>query len=795
MVLPFISGLGSSVQIGGIGFEIPLALIGLPIGAIALGYVFFVKRSEIEPSRIKQLTLFATRFAIVALLVVAIAQPFTVETKASEGDERVRMLVDQSGSTDVLSDVSESLASEIEEEGIPVKVVRVGSERSSPIGDALVSNLQRNGNVVLVSDGRVTEGRTLSEAAEVASDIGAIVNGVNVSAADTEKYVHIEGPSRTSQNVEVRFDVTLGGTNLGSTANRVTVEIDGQQVTSRSFQSPGTEEITRRFSETGEHQIVARVGGDDAFTENNVYRKTIRVVERPTVLYVSQGNHRFKQILEQLYKVETASSIPSDLSQYYAVVTQNVPAGRMGDIGALQEFVIDGNGYVATGGPNAYENGGYDSSVVGSILPVNVGGSQQISNVVLLIDISGSTSETMSVQQRLALDVIEQLGDQNRVGIVAFNDKRYRVAELQRLSRNRGTLEQQIRQLENSGATLIGGGLRGAADLLGGSGNVIMISDGVANDPEKAVRTASALGAGGVQIITVGVGGRTNVPLMERVADAGGGTFIRAGATDRLQVLFGGSEQQESSEGLTIIDDNHFITRDVETESNPPRSNRVSVKGFGQYLVSGREGRPALVAGRYGLGRVVSITAYGRGGGLDGMLSRPDSLLLSRSMNWAIGNPQRKQTDVVSIPDGSIGTALTARYFGSSRPSFDGVQFSQTNPEEYQATVVPSETGFASLGDAQYAVNYPEELGGFGPSSAMRRAVALTGGETFEPDEGEAIAERVRTQAAEPTEQRVHHSWIALVAALLLYFVEVVVRRIREVYGLRLAESFRSKVP
>jgi hypothetical protein len=77
----------------------------------------------------------------------------------------------------------------------------------------------------------------------------------------------------------------------------------------------------------------------------------------------------------------------------------------------------------------------------------------------------------------------------------------------------------------------------------------------------------------------------------------------------------------------------------------------------------------------------------------------------------------------------------------------------------------------------------------------MQRAVALTGGEMFGPGEGSEIAQKVRSHASEPTEQRVYLSWMALAAALVLYFLEVVARRIREVYGLRVTAELRSRVP
>lgn len=782
-----VSRLLGSIELGGVGFETPVVLLGVPLAAVALFYLFFVSNRDVPVPRRRRVFLFVSRLVIVGLLVTAAAQPYTVQTKVTDGDPRVEILVDRSDSMAVYPDTVSQLSEGIEREGVPVEVTSIASGSDSRIGDAVASNVEENASMLLVSDGQVTGGQSLAEAGDLARSVDAVVHAVNVSAEASEKVVRVEGPSKASLGVENTFNVVLDGVNVGESASRVTVYIDGQQAASRNFQEDGSFEVTHSFDTTGVHTMQVTLSGGDTYEENNVYYKTVRVVEKPRVLYVSGGRRPFFDVVNQLYRVNHVQSVPGNLDQYYAVVLQDVPASEIGNIGALQEYVIDGNGLVVVGGPNSYESGGYQNSAVADMLPVEIGESTRTSSVVIVIDVSGSTERAMSVQKQLALDVIDQMGDDNRVGVVAFNQNAYRVQGLAPLGETRGELENRIRRLSSSGATFISAGLKGAQDLLGNSGNVILISDGIANDEQKAVTTAQQLGVQGFNVITVGVGQRTNEDLMSRLAEEGGGMFIRADQTSRLRVLFGGSDRQPTGSGFTVVDSGHFITQGVEFESTPAETNQVTVRGGSDYLVAAQQG-PAVTAGRYGLGRVVSITAYGSDGTLGGLLSSPDSLVLSRSVNWAIGDPQRKESDLLTVEDTRVGEPTRAVYRGGSRPSFGGLEFSRSGEEEYTALFVPSSRGIQSLGNARYAVNYPREYGGIGVSPELQNVVGVTGGQFFEAGEAAAIAEAVISRATRERQVREEWDWLALLLGLLLYLGEVTVRRVREVYGYTLSQ-------
>ncbi|MEF8841390.1 MAG: VWA domain-containing protein [Haloarculaceae archaeon] len=761
-----------------VGVALPLVLAALPVALALVAWLTFRLRGPGGGwSRRRRLVLFASRALVVGCLVVAAAGPYTVVSQTTPGDPRVRMLVDESASMEVTGADPEGLAAAIEAEGVPVTSSVVASGNTSRIGDAVVANVDRGASVLLVSDGQVTGGRSLEEAGEVARDANATVHAVDLAVRAPERYVTLAGPAKTSVGVENAFLVRVDGAALENESRTVTVYADGTPVATGQVRGAGAYEFTYAFSDVGSHELEVRIDGDDRFGANDVYRKAVRVVPKPRVLYVARGEYPFGDLLDGLYDLDRAESVPSDLSPYRTVVIQDVPAPQLGNVSALQRAVIDGTGLVVAGGSNAYDNGGYANSSLAATLPVSFGeGSGRTARIALLVDVSSSAESGMRVQKAIALDALEQLGDENEVGIVAFNNRVFRVQDVVDLGENREQLREKIRRLSSRGGTDLGVGLRGAAELLGGPGTVIVISDG--NDRgSTAGPVARRLGAQGVQVVTVGVGSPVNDELLTEVAGTTGGQYLRADETDRLRLLFGGESRTFASDRLTIVDRNHFITAGVETTANPPLVHDVSVRPGADFLVAAGDGTPAVTQWRYGLGRVVSITAYGNDGTLDGLLREPDSLLLSKSVNWAIGDPEGGAEGVVSAPDTRVGEPTRIRYVGDERPTGPPT-FRQVDPRTYEATVTPSEPGFETVLDATYAVNYPEEYASLGPSSSVSALVRGTDGRTFRSGQAVEIARVVTQRAVSTRDVRQEWGWLLLTVALLAFLLEVVARRL-----------------
>ncbi|WP_234403558.1 BatA domain-containing protein, partial [Halarchaeum acidiphilum] len=151
-----------TVTLGGVtlGLATPLALVAIPVALVALWALVFA-RADGTAARRSRWALFASRAAIVALLLCAAAGPYTVTSAETAGDPHVTLLTDRSDSMNVTEPVT-GLTDAIEREGVPVTTATIGDGTRSRIGDGIAANLRSNGSVVAVSDGRVTGGRSLA---------------------------------------------------------------------------------------------------------------------------------------------------------------------------------------------------------------------------------------------------------------------------------------------------------------------------------------------------------------------------------------------------------------------------------------------------------------------------------------------------------------------------------------------------------------------------------------------------------------------------------------------------------
>ena len=761
-----------------VGVARPAFLLAFPAAAAAVWALLYRGASGTASPRSRK-WLFAVRLVVVALVVLSAAGPYTVQPRQTTGDPSVTLLVDRSDSTAVTPDVADRLSDAIEAEGVAVRRVPVGANDSSPVGDAVAANLEENGGIVLLSDGRVTEGQSLGAATDLARSVNASVSVVSPEPRTAERYVTVAGPEKASLGVDNRFTARVDGVG-GNVSATLTVEVDGEQVAERTVEdAPATVEFNHTFETNGTHTVTAEIDTVDRFSENDVFRKTVRVVERPEILYVSDGEYPFREYLGGLYDVDTAEEVPEDLSPYYAVVVQDTPAESVGNVDRLQEFVIGGGGLFVVGGPNAFERGGYQGSSFASMLPVSIGeGQRSATNIVLVVDVSGSAEEGMRVQKAAALSVLDQLGDENEVGLVGFNFQAYRVSEVEPLSENRGELRDKIQRLRAGGATDIAAGVRGGGELLGDRrGTVIVVSDG-GDNPDEAAAAAAQLSERGIRVITVGAGERLNERTLRTIAGAGGGSYFRATETTRLGILFGGAGAAGGS-GLVVLDRRAFVTSGVTLTSSPESFNDVSVRRGADYLVAGSNGQPALATWRYGLGRVATLTAHGDDGTLNGLLREPDSLLLTRSTNYVVGDPERKATGITGIPDTRVGEPTTVTYRGTDRPDVDGPAFRRVGEETFRASVTPTEPGYVEVLDAAYAANYPREYAAFGPAPELDRLVDETSGREFTAAQGTRIARFAAQEASGIRPVETDWTWLPLVLGLVLFTLEVSYRRLQ----------------
>ncbi|MBI5398350.1 VWA domain-containing protein, partial [Candidatus Woesearchaeota archaeon] len=565
------------------------------------------------------------------------------------------------------------------------------------------------------------------------------------------------------------------------------------------FAQPLNETIT-----SGYHNITAKItplSGNDYFKENNEFYKTTHVVPKPKVLFVTKMPSSLKSILDELYETTQASSIPAskgELEKYYAVILNDLSASDVRDIGALQDFVIEGGGLFVIGGYNSFDNGQYKGSAIETLLPVTVGVGKKDrgnSNVVIVIDISGSTGfeygqaeRAVDVEKALAISVIDDMNEGNRVGVVAFNSQAYKVADIEPLFVQKAEVKDKISKLVDSGYTVLNVGLRGAFELLQGktgSKNVVWITDGVTLDPIDLQQTASiaqAMHEYGIKLFTIGVGRNANEEYLSDIGKIGDGFYVKATDSHRLKILFGEPRQKKAGSAfdLFILNSNHFITEDLELDAVLYGYNQIIPRQSAQLLITTDSGVPAVTVWRHGIGRVAALTVFSSGNNLGELLEERNSRVLTRIVNWAIGDPERKNPFFVRVDDARVNESSRVFVKAGAFPIVSGLVFSKIDKDTYAANLKNDRVGIFGVLHASYGVNYHQEYETLGFNAQFKSTVRSTGGKVFKPSEVEDIIEHIKNVSKRSVIEQVSFRFEFLLAALAILLVEMIVRRIRD---------------
>lgn len=792
----------------------------IPLALILLFFIFksFVRINprkladkKFRMSRlIYRILLLLSRLLLLALLVAFLAGPVGELRHDIPGDLSVTVLIDNSSSMEMFDvGFTDSLIASLRER-IPVEVKYVASGKRSALGDELLGVLRRDKNVLMISDGQVTEGTQMADVLLYSRTLNASISSIYLEEVKEDVSVRIVGPSQTLSDVETNYKVVLdhvkgGGDAAGSIKEfRLKVSVDGIYVIDEVLASSVEEKRFSRNFTSGYHNISASIeplSGADYFKDNNIFFKTTHVVPKPKILFVTQQESALKVIFDELYETTQVSSVPSDraeLEPYYAVVLNDLPASELKSVGALQDFVVEGGGLFVVGGYNSFDNGQYKGSGIEALLPVTLGTGKRErgnANVVLVIDISGSTGfeygsaeKAVDVEKSLAISVIEDMNEGNRVGVVAFNNNVYKIADIEPLFINEADIKDKISRLVDGGYTVLNLGLRGAFELLqgkAGSKNVVWITDGVTLDPidlQETANIAQAMHEYGIKLYVIGVGRNANEEYLSDIGQIGDGFYVKATDSHRLKILFGEPEQKTAGSAfdLFILNSNHFITEDLALDAVLYGYNQVVPKQSAQLLVTTDFGEPAVTVWRHGIGRVATLTVFSSGNNLGELLEARNSRLLTRVTNWAIGDPERKNAVFILIEDARLGGSSEVIVRSDVFPIHPPLVFSKTDKDTYSARIENKEVGFKSVLHASFAVNYEREFESLGEDEEFGSAVLSSGGKVFKPSEVDDIIEHIRNMSRRSVVEQVSFRFEFLFAALVLLALEIIVRRIRD---------------
>lgn len=505
---------------------------------------------------------------------------------------------------------------------IPVSIRRIAVGDTSAIGDGILNNIERNENVLVITDGNNNDGKLLGDIMLLASSLNATVSTISMEPVKSDVGVEVFGVSEAIRDTEEEFIVNVN--NVGkNTPYTLEVRFDDEIVIAESDDKSRTFTLNKKLSE-GYHKITAElqnVGSGDYFKQNNKFYKTVKVVPRPRVLFVSEKSSPLANELSNIYDLTTLDSIPNELSSYLAVILNDLPASKfLPSMDSLSDYVSDGNGLLVVGGENSYDRGNYKGTFIETLLPVKVGAGEESEKsdvyIVIVIDISHGTADYVNIEKAQAVSIINSLDKKNNVGVIAFNTVPYKVSDIKPLSENKKDIVDKISRLIFDGQSFFNLGLDAGNKMLrsvSGGKNIILITDGkttynkLMQNTEESARQAAARG---IKVYVAGVGDRRNDDFLIRVATLGEGIYFPVDASNKLEIIFGEPESRDDTEflnKLVLLDTTHFITFNQSLDVVVSGYNYVIPKPASRMLITTNKNIPIMVTWRFGLGRVVSL--------------------------------------------------------------------------------------------------------------------------------------------------------------------------------------------
>lgn len=376
----------------------------------------------------------------------------------------------------------------------------------------------------------------------------------------------------------------------------------------------------------------------DTETKNNLAVITAPVKGKPSVLYVEGGVARepgsanyFRKALEHEnidVDVRGPTGIPTtakQLEHYDLVVVSDVPAHVMGtgQMAALDAYVKLGGGLIMAGGQDSFGSGGYEHTVIETMMPVRFDSKKLIEQphiaLVLVIDRSGSMQGgKLEAAKESARATTEVLSPSDYIAVVAFDSEATVLVNPQRAG-NRTRISAEISRLQSGGGTNIFPGLKEAFEILGGINakvkHVIVMTDGEA-PTDGLAELVGDMRQSRITVSCVGVQGADR-NMLALIADAGEGRLYMVEDIGALPRIFM-KETQEVQKGQLVEDVVSVrVAKRVEAiegtnvENAPPLRGYVTTKPkpTSETILISDLGEPLLARWRYGAGTSVAWTS------------------------------------------------------------------------------------------------------------------------------------------------------------------------------------------
>lgn len=692
--------------------------------------------------------------------------------------------------------------------------------------------------MVLISDGRETQGSLLQEAAR-AKRLGIKLSTVAIRGPYPDEVLIQD--VRIPENIRLRapfhMDVQIFST-YADKAVPLVIYKDGFVFAARRVDLvKGINQVRfkAQVDEAGATSFQAIIRPRrDRFRGNNFFVRAASILGEPRVLYLEGTPERAHYLTQALQKekfsveVRSGYGVPSrlaDLERYDLVLLSDIPAYQLstGQMSLMQAYVRDlGGGLIMVGGENSFGPGGYFQTQMEKILPVRLDIEKKKESpslaLVMVIDKSCSMgSDRIALARDAAKATVRLLGDNDYVGVVAFNHQSEELVAMQSAS-NKSRILYDIGRLRSDGGTNFIPALRMAHTMLSGVNarvkHVILLTDGAPSEsPSSILEVVQMMTAESMTISTVAVGAGSRVDILQQMAQQGSGRFYATNDVYSIPKIFTKETSKVSRSSFVeepfrprVLNARAQAIRGLDFSSAPYLLGYVSTKPKrgAQVILSTDLGEPLLAHWRVGLGNVAAFTSDVKNRWSVQWLSwRGYGQFWAQTIReYMRQGPSRELRMKATIRDG-IGylTVDAIDNNGVFIDKLDGIAtildpklqsvkatMRQTGPGFYEGTFPATRHGayvikatFKRNGQtvgrsqASASFSYPAEWLSASPDIPRLRAAAQVGGGFFEPKESDIWARK-------PDERLLAHKplWPYLVfLALCLFLLDIFLRRVR----------------
>jgi Mg-chelatase subunit ChlD len=457
----------------------------------------------------------------------------------------------------------------------PGFTAQVGPDHSS-LNDAIESALSLipadgGGRILVVSDGKWTGKDPAAAAARAAGRGVAVdyrlltrpqVSDVAIQSFLTPQSVQpgqafvLSAWVQSPTDQEIQYQLRRGDDILSSGSKAVAAGLTRLMFRDRASKA-GVSEYT----------ITIQGAKDDPVPENNTARALVGVEGSKPVLVVSAAGENSGLVkllrggfLEVVGKTPTQCNWSlEDVSQYSAVILENVPAGQigMGGMETLASWVEEtGSGLALTGGQKSYGPGGYFKSPLERVLPISMEMRREHRKlnvaVVVALDRSGSMSMPagggrikMDLADLGTVQVLDLLSPMDEIGVFAVDTAPHEIVPLDTVEHNRGYRSKILSIGSEGGGIYIYEALVASAGMIQNAKaqtkHIILFSD--AADAEQSAHYEEIVGKlrdADVTVSVVGLGTEhdCDANMLKDLARRGGGDCYFSDNPDEIPRIF-----------------------------------------------------------------------------------------------------------------------------------------------------------------------------------------------------------------------------------------------------------------